>query len=357
MGTLAVVAVVGFGLGPRDSAAGASLLALPALHEAARIVAWRRLGVVVRRLELTVFGGGPELVEATAAPRAETLAALTGLGTLLGLGAMLALGEAVAEQRQAPSAVRAALDSLPPLWWVGAFALLQAMPALPLDGGRVLRAWVGYLADDALVGTRVATFAAHLVGAGLIVLGLTLLFLDRRGTVPYWGLWAVVAGWQVAAVARAELRRGRWQRASRVLNLGDAVSSRARRLPAATPIADALDLLLATGPDAALLVTGDGDQAIGALRIGDLRRARRADWDRRVVADVMLPIAAIPRLTADFSVFDAVERLMESGHPLAVVERDGEPIAVVTKVQLDGPLPERPDVEQEPPPVPDDPER
>jgi len=342
LGTLAVLAVTAVGLAPASGFApwlatlGAMLVAL-ALHETARVWTWRRLGVRVRGLEVGVFGARPVLADATMCPRAETLAGLAGLLVLAAPASGLLL-----------AATWGGDDLAAIARWVGALAVLQAMPALPLDAGRIVRAWVWYLTDDVLSGTRAATTAAHVIASGLVGLGAVLFLLDPSGTLPYWGVWLVTAGWQVGAAARAENRHARWQRDGRTVTLGAAVAARSRAIAAATPLADALEALHAVGSGGVLLVTDD-ERPLGILRENDLRRARRGDWERRTVDEAMMPLAGLTRLDADLTIVDAVALLIDGGHAVGLVQRGGTTFAAVATAHLAGPLPEREDVEEPPP--------
>ena len=342
-GTLAVLAVTAIGLAPASGVAPwlamlvAILLALT-IHETARVWTWRRLGVRVRGLDVAVFGARPVLADSTVRPKAEAWAGFAGLLAL----AVPAAGLLVASTGDGR-------DLAPIARWVGALALLQAMPALPLDGGRIARAWVWYLTDDAVAGTRAAAVAAYLITSATAGVGGALFLLDPGGTLSYWGVWLLVAGWQIGGATRAEVRHARWQRDAQAITVGDAVAARARAIAGATTLADAVEPLLAAGPDAVLLVTGDDGRPLGVLRPANLRRVRRADWDERTVAEAMSPLADLPRLSADRSLGEAVELLTGRRQTVAVVERADTPIAAVTVAQLAGPLPRREDTAAESP--------
>ena len=91
-------------------------------------------------------------------------------------------------------------------WSLGAINLVllafNMLPALPLDGGRVLRALVWRSTGDFTRATRTAGGIGQAFGQALIFGGILLLFL----TGAFGGLWFALIGWFLFAAAGAEAR-------------------------------------------------------------------------------------------------------------------------------------------------------
>ena len=89
--------------------------------------------------------------------------------------------------------------------WLGAInlvlAVFNALPGAPLDGGRVLHAFVWNGHNDQRRATRVASHAGEVLGANLIVFGLSE-FAFTGSAAP--GLWIALVGWVLRTGARAE---------------------------------------------------------------------------------------------------------------------------------------------------------
>jgi hypothetical protein len=273
---------------------------------------------------LAVFGIVPDTLEDAPTPRGEALIGAAGLTVLAGCAGVAAgldlLLEPVSDAWHAP--VRTAAVAL------GGLAILQAMPALTLDGGQLLRGLIWYLTDSAAAGARIAALYAQLVSAGLIVFGIIAFAYD--GALPYWGFWALIAGWQLGAEARAGIYRLHWQQLARTVPLDELIFP-ALTLAGATTIDDALDPLLSAGGDAPFLVLGLDRQPVGVLRLGNLRGWPRATWSRRTVAEAMSSCEALPRLDVTCSAYDALRLFDElegsplpvPGAPVLLVEDDG----------------------------------
>ncbi|HEY7030519.1 MAG TPA: CBS domain-containing protein [Thermomicrobiales bacterium] len=305
----------------------AALVLVLAGHEAVRAGVWRRHGAVVHRINLTLFGGSVEFTEGAPTPRDEAIGALTAFAVLAVTASVLA-GIALLT-RHAATWLRAPLKTIA----VAAVALaaLQAMPALHLDGGRVLHAWFWYLTDSATAATRAAAIYAHLVAAALLGVGIVL--VARTGEWPFWGLAAAVAGLQLEGGARRATRRTVWTSFETTTTLRALTLPPVVQVSADTSVDDAVETLL-TGPaNTCLLVVHPNGKPAGILRLLDLRGTRRASWDRLTAAEIARPLTEFPNLSVDLSLPEALVPF-DDGNELAVVEDEGHVIAVVTRASL-----------------------
>lgn len=134
------------------------VFAIVVIHELSHAFVAHRFGIELTEVELLPFGGVArfaELIELDPATEVAVAAAGPASSILLGLVAHLAsmgLG-------QFKDVLRFAADSS---FMVAAFNIL---PILPLDGGRILRAWLGYR-----LGLKDATIAASNLGLALALL-------------------------------------------------------------------------------------------------------------------------------------------------------------------------------------------
>lgn len=157
-----------------------ALLAL-SLHEAAHAVMARGLGCRVERIELQPFGFVARM-ERAAGWDGLAIAAAGPLFSLLS-----AMGcTAAASKWQLPFVDAFGKASL-------SIALINLLPALPLDGGRMLRPLLGrYFAEDTCL--RVGAALGALAGAALLALGALLLLRGEKNATPaIFGLFLLLA--------------------------------------------------------------------------------------------------------------------------------------------------------------------
>jgi Zn-dependent protease len=132
------------------------------LHELGHAVVARRLGVQVAGIELSFFGGAAKMVQLPRTATHEAVIAAAGPAVSLVLGG-IGLG----------------LGALTHTWlftWLGytnfIIAAFNLIPALPMDGGRILRALLTRRMDFVRA-TDVAVTVARVVAIGFAVIGLT----------------------------------------------------------------------------------------------------------------------------------------------------------------------------------------
>ena len=169
-------------------------------HELSHSLAARRRGISVRDITLWMLGGiatiegnartpHDDLAIALAGPAASATIAFAGIG--LGIAASAA---------GVPGVIVGAI------LWVAVINLMLAVfnmaPAAPLDGGRVLRAWLWHRSGNRADATIKAAHAGRAFAWILIAAG----FAEFALGGDIGGLWLIVLGWFVLNAARSEER-------------------------------------------------------------------------------------------------------------------------------------------------------
>jgi Zn-dependent protease len=194
--------------------AAAGLFASLGAHELIRVIAARQLfGVPVHKLLLFVLGGVSD-TERTAAssPRAQAVSALVAPAVSLLAAIVIFIGVAIAS---AP--LPRALDDLDRLGPPGVMllelaasnlfvALVNLLPAYPLDGGRLLRALLWRLTGNVERATRIATWTGQVSGFTLVTLGIggTVAATTASNNAIYFMagfVWLAFIGWFVASAS------------------------------------------------------------------------------------------------------------------------------------------------------------
>jgi Zn-dependent protease len=183
------------------------LLVLSVLaHELAHALEARRRGGVVGGITLFALGGVTELGDHGRSPRAELAVAAVGPWTSLVVASACGLLASAAEQ-WLTGGVGAAVGLVAGLtgWLNLALVAFNLLPAAPLDGGRMLHAFLWRATGDRTRASRVTGRLGQGLGAVLLVLGV-LTAVRAPSALPA-GLWSVVLGTVLFRAARAEVRR------------------------------------------------------------------------------------------------------------------------------------------------------
>jgi Zn-dependent protease len=229
------------------------------LHEIGHLAVARAFGLPVRSITVTLLAGFTEITEPPQTPAREYAVAVCGP-----MVSLLLSGAAIAGAAACPT------DSVGQLLLEGAAAtngaigVLNLLPGLPLDGGRVLRSVVWHLGKDAEKATRASARAGMvlaLVVIPVIVVGiLPAVGVGERDA--YTVLVSALVGAFIYTGALASLRRSKV--VSRLPRVSvQALARPALAVPATMPLAEAVR----RAHDAALraLVVVDGNGRVDGL--------------------------------------------------------------------------------------------
>ncbi|MDT8328381.1 MAG: site-2 protease family protein [Roseovarius sp.] len=166
------------------------------LHELAHSVIARSYGVQIKSITLFLFGGVAELETDPQTAAVEFQVALAGpvMSLTLAFGFWVFAG--IAAMAPMPAPVIAVLSYLSLINLV--LALFNLVPAFPLDGGRVLRAYLWHRNGDVLRATELAANSGAVFAYALMAFGLIALFQGATVT----GLWYILIGGFVLLAAK-----------------------------------------------------------------------------------------------------------------------------------------------------------
>lgn len=143
------------------------------LHEFGHALTARRYGIRTRSITLLPIGGVASLEKMPDDPRHEILVALAGpaVNVVIGVGiwALLRLADTAAQPEELGLTSGSFLERLMVLNFI--LAGFNLIPAFPMDGGRVLRAWLS-LRMDPVQATRTAASIGQALALFLGLLGL-----------------------------------------------------------------------------------------------------------------------------------------------------------------------------------------
>lgn len=173
-------------------------------HELGHSVVAERNDVRVRGITLFALGGVATLESEPESPGVAARIALAGPAVSVAVGAASLAAAALLGAVGLPAIVGAAL------LWLGivnvVLAVFNMLPALPLDGGRVLQAALWRRSGDQHQATISAATIGRYLGWGLVFFGL---WQFTQGGA---GLWTAMIGVFIIATARGEEFRARFLR-------------------------------------------------------------------------------------------------------------------------------------------------
>ena len=294
------------------------------LHELGHALRARREGMEIDGITLWLFGGVAQFRGMFPTAGAEFRIAIAGPLVSLVLGAGF-VGIAVAI-----SGVEE-VDGIAA--WLGyinlALLVFNLLPALPLDGGRVLRSALWAARGDFSWATRVAATIGRAFGALFIAGGLALFFFLEDGTS---GLWLAFLGWFLFGAATEEARYAKVHRAFSGLRVRDVMVAAPSAIRPEQTIGELMDGVVWTDRQDAYPVVDRG-RVVGLLPFRVIADVPRGEWDARTVGERMLPLPVVPVLAGDDSLEQALAALSR-GMDRGLVVDDGQVSGVISLADL-----------------------
>lgn len=297
-------------------------------HELAHAVVARRHGVEVTGLTLWLFGGVASLGSEPTTPRADFRIAVAGPATSLGLAAAF---ELIAIELRAFSVGH--LVVVATAWLAGINLMLgvfNLIPGAPLDGGRILRAFLWHRHGDQVRATVSAARAGICLAFVLIGLGL----LEFLAGVSIGGLWLVFIGWFVLTAARAERADAVARKKLDGLHVVDAMSRQPLAAPGSMTVSEFIDSYVLSSRHSSYPVTGIAGEFIGMITVAQIRHIRQADRGVTLLAQIARSPSEVLVAAPGDSLVPLLERLDRTRESGALVFDDGSLVGIITRSDL-----------------------
>ena len=290
-------------------AAMLGLFASLILHELAHSIVARRYGLGIGGITLFLFGGVAELEEEPHSAASEFWIAVAGpamsflLSGIFGLASLAVAG---------PGAVAVLLVYLASINLV--LAVFNLLPAFPLDGGRVFRAWLWKRSGDMLGATRKASMAGTFLA--LTLMGFGIFSALSGGGIG--ALWLALIGLFVLNASRGTYQRLLMQQSLRGWRVAQLMTPDPYTAGPDTPLDQVADRIMLAHAVSFVPVVERGI-VLGYVDTALMQATPREDWARTPASAIMLPAddacLVSPRTTAE----EALKRLAEGPHRKLIV--------------------------------------
>ncbi|MBD0373345.1 MAG: site-2 protease family protein [Pyrinomonadaceae bacterium] len=284
-------------------------------HELSHALIGRVEGIEIEDIVLHPFGGVARLRHEPDSPRAEFRIAVAGPAASF-IFALLAFG-AMAVAAMGKYWVAAAVFRIV-AWWNLLLAVFNLFPGYPLDGGRVLRAFLWHRAGNMNEATRIASLCGQVIAWTLIVFGFYFVIAWRD---YFMGLWTVLVGLflrsAAASVVKAPPAGGKFGTVAEAM---------------IKPIIIAPDILISHFVDTILPVyrqtsfpVAENGSLHGILALEDLKALPRERWHRTKAREVMRPVSPSLFVASTATMAEASAIMQRNGTgSLAVIDPRGQ---------------------------------
>jgi Zn-dependent protease len=293
-------------------------------HELAHAVLARRAGIEIEGITLWLFGGVARLRADAAGPTAEARIAAIGPATSLAVAALFGV-------------VWYALSSVgaPPLLTAGAgwlafinalLGVFNLLPALPLDGGRLLRALLWRRSGKLMSATVTAARVGRVLAFLMIAAGIVIFFM---GDVLN-GIWFAFLGWFLLGASRSEEEGTLVREALAGIRVADAMTPDPVVAPGWITVQEFINSYVLTHRHSTFPVRDFEGKLVGLVTLARLKQVPpEARGTTRVVA-VAYPLDQVTTATPNEPLADVVGRLNASVGGRALVFEQGRLVGIVS---------------------------
>jgi Zn-dependent protease len=283
------------------------------LHELGHAFEARSEGMQIEGITLWLFGGVAKFRGTFPSAGAEFRIAIAGPLVSLAIGIAFVALAVLANLPSAADGVAA---------WLGVINLtllvFNLLPALPLDGGRVLRSGLWALRGDFAWATRIAAGVGRAIGALMIAGGIVVFLAGGR----YGGLWLSLVGWFLYEAASGEARYLAAHETLRGMHVRDLMVTEPVTVPSNLTLGQFMDDVVWSRRYTTYPVVDNG-KVVGLLPFRCVAQVPRNEWDARTVADCMLPREEVPQLRPEQDLAEALVELGQSDVNRGLVLDDG----------------------------------
>ncbi|MBV8950419.1 MAG: site-2 protease family protein, partial [Actinobacteria bacterium] len=276
------------------------------VHELSHAVVARHEGIEVDGITLWLLGGVTRMHGDAPTPAAELRVSGAGPLASLVVGVVLfGIGIGLDAAGISPLIVDV-------LIWLGyinvILAVFNVLPGAPLDGGRLLHAFLWKRHGDRFRATQTASRAGQGLGWALVALG----FVEFAiGTGLGGGLWLALLGWFLITAAGAEEERALVQEALGSRRVADVMAPMPATVPDSVTVRDFVDHYLLAHRHSAFPVVDAQGRPVGLVTLERVRSVPAHLRGTTLVRDIAIPVAQTRVARANDPARDLLDSVVE----------------------------------------------
>ena len=274
------------------------------IHELSHSIMAQRYGLDVKEIELYLFGGVSKIEEEPKTPKSEMIITIVGPLSSLVIGAILLIINIL------PISIPALFSFT--LFYSGisniGLGVFNLLPAFPIDGGRILRAFLWKRRDNLISATKTASKVGVVFGYGLIIYGFFQIF--TFGFIN--GLWLILMGSFLNSSARQSYTQTINEVALSNISAKEILNLPNLEIPFEITILEALrDYFFPY--KRSYFPIAQNKKIVGLVHIEDIKKIPIQQRSKIIIGYIMRKISDFPNIDADDTGKEVMKKLRQSG--------------------------------------------
>jgi Zn-dependent protease/CBS domain-containing protein len=295
------------------------LFASVALHELSHSLVALRYKLPILDITLFIFGGVSQMKAEPPDPRAEVRIAVAGplLSLVLSLLFFFLYGLVAGRVTRALFLYLGQLNLV--------LGLFNLIPGFPMDGGRVVRAFLWRRTGDLLSATRRAAGYGQKIALFFVILGFLSLFTGFTG-----GLWMMLIGWFLHTAAQASYQQAGLQQTLNGVKVRDIMTQDIVTMTSDMTVDTAVnEYFLRYGYGGFPVV--EGGKFLGFVTLKEVKDVPREEWRDVKVSEIVVPHDRRWEVSEGDDAVKALELMISEDKGRLVVQEEGRLAGLITR--------------------------
>lgn len=294
------------------------------IHEIAHSYISKKSGIPVSRITLFVFGGVANISREPDDPQTEFKIASAGplaSAALWGIFFILWILFGRVYKLPVASSIFGVLALVN-----GAVAIFNLVPGFPLDGGRLLRAYIWRKTQNLSRATFITSQVGKVFAIGLIFLGFFELLLG--GIIG--GMWLIFIGFFLEQAATSSYQQTLMKEGLAGTKVKEIMSPDPISVNESVPLDRLVEDFFFRHRFASYPVVKDGE-FVGCISLNNIKQFPREKWGRLKVSEAMDTLSSELLLYPEEEAVEAFSKMVRSGQGRLPVVKEGELVGMLTR--------------------------
>jgi Zn-dependent protease/CBS domain-containing protein len=296
------------------------------LHELAHSLVAIRQGIDIPEITLFIFGGVSRLSQEPTDPKTEFKIAVVGPLTSFALAAAFGVLR-VFLQGFEPSLITVVIGYL--AWINLALGIFNLIPGFPLDGGRLLRAFLWWRTGSLTRATKVASDFGKGFAVAIMILGGLQIFAGALVN----GLWFIFIGMFLRGMSVQGYEELVIRKSLEGVHVEEVMVREVVSVPPDLTVSQLIHDYFLHYAFRGFPVVENG-RVLGVVSVAAVRQLPREVYDNRQVADIMTPLQDDLLIDAQASLADALVKMSRQEQDRLLVLKGEKLAGLVTKTGL-----------------------